>query len=64
MAQLHGLSISRLPFDLPADPVTMLYRRVDQADGRAVWLRKLFIEVASAALEASGCTMSISKAAA
>jgi len=64
MAQLHGLAIARLPVDIPADPVTMLYRRVDHADGRAVWFRKLFIEVASAALEASGCTVSIAKAAA
>ncbi len=64
MAQLHGLAIARLPFDIPADPVSMLYRRVDQADGRAVWFRRLFIEVASAALEASGCTTTIAKKAA
>ena len=64
MAQLHGLSISEVPFELPADPVTMLYRRIDQADGRAVWFRRLFIEVADAALEASGCKAGISQAAA
>jgi hypothetical protein len=42
----------------------MLYRRIDRADGRSVWFRRLFIDVASAALEASGCRMGISRAAA
>jgi hypothetical protein len=41
----------------------MLYRRVDRADGRSVWFRRLFIEVAAAALEASGCRMGIAQAA-
>jgi LysR family transcriptional activator of mexEF-oprN operon len=63
MAQLHGLEISDPPFHLPAEPVTMLYRRVDRADGRSVWFRRLFIEVAAAALEASGCRMGIAQAA-
>lgn len=63
MAQLHGLSISAPPLELPADPVTMLYRRVDRADGRSVWFRSLFIEVVSAALKASGCSMGVSMAA-
>ncbi|MBY3194475.1 LysR family transcriptional regulator [Rhizobium laguerreae] len=64
MAQLHGLTICAPPLALPADPVTMLYRRVDQADGRARWFRRLFLDVASQALEASGCRVSISRAAA
>ncbi|MGZ2482652.1 LysR family transcriptional activator of mexEF-oprN operon [Rhizobium pisi] len=64
MAQLHGLTICEPPLSLPADPVTMLYRRVDQADGRARWFRRLFIEVANEALEASGCCVSISRTAA
>ena len=64
MAQLHGLTICQPPLSLPADPVTMLYRRVDQADGRARWFRGLFLDVASVALEASGCRVSISRAAA
>lgn len=64
MAQLHGLVVSDPPLDLPAQPVTMLYRRVDRTDARAVWFRRLFVEVAGAALEASGCRMCISKAAA
>jgi DNA-binding transcriptional LysR family regulator len=63
MAQLHGLAISAPPLELPADPVTMLYRRVDRADGRSVWFRSLFIEVVSAALKASGCSMGVSMAA-
>ncbi|APO66806.1 LysR family transcriptional regulator protein [Rhizobium gallicum] len=64
MAQLHGLTVSVPPIPLPAEPVTMLYRRVDRADGRSVWFRRLFIDVASAALEASGCRMGNSRAAA
>lgn len=63
MAQLHGLVIAAPPIELPADPITMLYRRVDQADGRALWFRRLFVEVAAAALKASGCQMGISQAA-
>ncbi|TCU19208.1 LysR family transcriptional regulator [Rhizobium sullae] len=64
MAKLHGLTVSVPPIPLPAEPVTMLYRRVDRADGRSVWFRCLFLEVASAALEASGCSVGISRAAA
>ncbi|MBY3302311.1 LysR family transcriptional regulator [Rhizobium laguerreae] len=64
MAQLHGLTICAPPLALPADPVTMLYRRVDQADGRARWFRRLFLDVAREALEASGCRVSISRVAA
>jgi DNA-binding transcriptional LysR family regulator len=64
MAQLHGLAVSVPPILLPAEPVTMLYRRVDRADERSIWFRQLFLEVAGAALEASGCKMGISKAAA
>jgi len=64
MAQLHGLTICQPPLPLPADPVTMLYRRIDQADGRARWFRRLFLDVASQALEASGCRVSISRVAA
>lgn len=64
MAQLHGLTLCEPPLSLPADPVTMLYRRVDQADGRSRWFRRLFIDVANEALEASGCCVSIPRAAA
>ncbi|MBX4869506.1 LysR family transcriptional regulator [Rhizobium bangladeshense] len=64
MAQLHGLTICEPPLSLPTDPVTMLYRRVDQADGRALWFRRLFLDVAAEALQASGCRVSVSRAAA
>lgn len=60
MAQLHNLTISEPPFELPADAVTMLYRRVDQADSRSVWLRRLTVEVLRDALAASGCSMGVS----
>ena len=63
MAQLHNLAISELPLELEADPVTMLYRRVDQADSRAVWFRRLFVEVVAEALRESGCSMGVSRAA-
>lgn len=60
MAQLHDLVTSALPFELAAEPVTLLYRRIDQADSRAVWLRRLFVEVVTEALEASGCSIGVS----
>ena len=63
MAQLHGLTISEPPLDLPAEPVTMLYRRVDRTDSRAVWFRRLFVEIAAESLQASGCRMGVSTAA-
>lgn len=59
MAQLHNLEVSMPPIELPADPVSMLYRRVDRADERASWFRRLFVEVADAALLASGCRAGI-----
>lgn len=61
MASLHGLAVSPVPFALPSSPVSMLYRRIDQEDGRARWFREVFIEVASEALEASGCSVCISR---
>jgi DNA-binding transcriptional LysR family regulator len=64
MASLHGLAISPPPIDLPMAPISMLYRRIDKADGRARWFRDLFVEVAGAALEEAGCSMGIMKAAA
>jgi DNA-binding transcriptional LysR family regulator len=63
MAQLHDLTISEPPLDLPAEQVTMLYRRVDRTDSRAVWFRRLFVDIAAEALEASGCRMGVSTAA-
>ena len=63
MASLHGLEVSRPPVELEASPVSMLYRRVDRADGRAQWFRRVFIEVAREALAASGCSCGIAVAA-
>jgi LysR family transcriptional activator of mexEF-oprN operon len=60
MAQQHDLTISEPPFELPADAVTMLYRRVDQADSRAIWLRRLTVEVVRDALSASGSRVEVS----
>ncbi|MBB6484157.1 LysR family transcriptional regulator [Rhizobium lusitanum] len=60
MAKLHDLAISYPPFELPADPVTMLYRRVDHADGRAIWLRRLVVEVVADSLRANGCSVGVS----
>ncbi|KAA0700276.1 LysR family transcriptional regulator [Neorhizobium sp. P12A] len=59
MAQLHGFAVAAPPFDLPAIPVTMLYRRIDETDPRAQWFRRLFIEVADEALMDCGCAVGI-----
>ncbi len=59
MAQLHDLEASMPPIELPADSVSMLYRRVDRADERAAWFRRLFVEVADKVLIASGCQAGI-----
>jgi hypothetical protein len=32
-------------------------------DDRSVWFRRLFVDVVESALKASGCSMSVSKAA-
>jgi DNA-binding transcriptional LysR family regulator len=59
MAQLHDFVVAEPPIDLPAAPVTMLYRRIDETDPRASWFRRLFIEVADEALLASGCSVGL-----
>lgn len=59
MARLYNLQICTPPLKLPVEPISMLYRRVDQADGRLAWFRKLFIEVAANALRTSGCQVGI-----
>lgn len=63
MASLHGLAISTPPVELQASPVSLLYRRVDRADGRAQWFRRVFVEVAREALKTSGCSCDIAVAA-
>lgn len=55
MARLYGLQVCAPPLTLPVEPISMLYRRVDHADERQAWFRRLFIEVAMAALVDSGC---------
>lgn len=63
MASLHGLAISPSPVALEAAPVSLLYRRVDRADGRSQWFRRVFVEVAAEALRTSGCSCGIAEAA-
>ncbi|WP_416262191.1 LysR family transcriptional regulator [Gibbsiella quercinecans] len=55
MARLYGLSVISAPLDLPVEPISMLYRRVDEAKGDSAWFRQLFIDVAAQALKLSGC---------
>lgn len=50
MAQLYGLAVCAPPLDLPVEPISMLYRRIDHADERARWFRRLFMEVVENAL--------------
>lgn len=45
LSRLYGLEVRQPPIDLPTEPISMLYRRADQMDGRAIWLRNLFKEV-------------------
>lgn len=63
MANLHGLAVSPPPVALDAAPVSPLYRRVDRADSKARWFRRVFVEVADEALRSSGCSMGIVRAA-
>lgn len=55
MARLYGLDVCAPPLDLPAEPISLLYRRIDHADGRSAWFRQLFADVVANALAASGC---------
>ncbi|MBS1081249.1 LysR family transcriptional regulator [Gluconobacter kondonii] len=59
MARLYNLQVCAPPLKLPVEPISMLYRRVDHADGRLSWFRQLFNEVAANALKASGCQVGI-----
>jgi DNA-binding transcriptional LysR family regulator len=63
MANLHGLAVSAPPIELPAAPVSMLYRRVDRVDGRSQWFRRLFAEVSLDALQSTGCSTGMEMAA-
>lgn len=63
IALLHGLNLTPPPVGLPSDKVSMLYRRVDQADGRSVWFRALFVEVIGEVLADTGCAWKAARAA-
>jgi DNA-binding transcriptional LysR family regulator len=45
MAPLYGLAVSAAPLALPTEPISMLYRRTDQMDGRSIWFRNIIKEV-------------------
>ncbi|MGV3553285.1 LysR family transcriptional regulator [Rhizobium sp.] len=55
MADLHGLMVAAPPVSLPRDSVSMLYRRVDEAEGRSAWFRQLFIDVVDEVLPQTSC---------
>lgn len=59
MGRLHGFEVVEPPFEMDAVPVSMLYRRIDEADARAKWFRDIFVEVASATLTDQGCKNAI-----
>lgn len=63
MANLHNLTVVDPPLSLPSDAVSMLYRRVDEADASSAWFRRLFKEVAGMVLLATGCRCEIPRAA-
>lgn len=63
MAKLHGLDVVDPPLTLPSDPVSMLYRRVDHADGRSMWFRQLVAQVAERVLLDAGCRCEVGRAA-
>lgn len=48
VAPLYGLAVSEAPLALPTEPISMLYRRTDQMDGRFIWFRSMVLEVISA----------------
>lgn len=55
MAQLYGLSVTGAPLNIPAEPISLLYRRVDEANMGSAWFRQLFMDVAAQVLKVSGC---------
>jgi len=59
MARLHDFVVVEPPIELKSMPVSMLYRRIDEADPRGRWFREIFVEVASATLIDQGCANGI-----
>ncbi len=55
MARLYGLSVCPVPVSLPAEPISMLYRRVDEEKPGSAWFRQLFTGVVNEALSTSVC---------
>jgi DNA-binding transcriptional LysR family regulator len=45
LAPLYRLAVSAPPLALPMEPISMLYRRSDQMDGRSIWFRDLIKDV-------------------
>ncbi|MBY4640519.1 LysR family transcriptional regulator [Gluconacetobacter entanii] len=50
MAPLYDLATSKLPINLPSQEISILYRRVDENDSCAAWLRQVCLKVASSSL--------------
>ena len=50
IAPLYGLEVTDAPVELPLEPISMLYRRTDQMDGRSIWFRQVIREVMSTTL--------------
>lgn len=59
MAILHDLVVTPPPVPLASAPVSLLYRRVDRGDARAVWFRDVVVDVATRALAESGCSAAV-----
>ncbi|WP_313684641.1 LysR family transcriptional regulator [Pantoea sp.] len=47
MARIYGLKTSPTPVRLPSEPISMLYRKVDDVSGSSAWFRQQFMEVAA-----------------
>ncbi len=50
MARIYGLKVSPAPMRLPSEPISMLYRKVDDGSGSSAWFRQQFMEVAAQTL--------------
>ncbi|MGV0085018.1 LysR family transcriptional regulator [Rahnella aceris] len=47
MARIYGLKTSPTPIQLPSEPISMLYRKVDDVSSSSAWFRQQFMEVAA-----------------
>lgn len=55
MARIYGLKVSPAPLPLPAESISMLYRKVDDVTGSSAWFRQHFKEVAAETLSILTC---------